>query len=76
MAARLNTSLDRSADGALPLEANPLENISNTQKIGAVILNGRLLPKELLQKMLSDAEAAINKKIGLCRRVRENLPSH
>lgn len=43
------------------LEANPLENISNTEKIAAVVVNGKLLSKELLQKMLSDAEALANK---------------
>ncbi len=40
------------------LEANPLENIRNTQRINAVVLNGSYLPKEALQKMLADAEAA------------------
>lgn len=44
------------------LEANPLENISNTQRIAAVVLNGKLLSKELLQKMLSDAEAHANRR--------------
>ncbi|MDQ4121883.1 MAG: amidohydrolase family protein [Acidobacteriota bacterium] len=44
------------------LEANPLENIRNTQKIGAVVLNGKLLPKELLQNKLSGAKAIANKK--------------
>ena len=42
------------------LEANPLENIGNSRKITAVMLNGKLLPKEVLQKMLSDAEATVN----------------
>lgn len=32
------------------LEANPLDDISNTQRINAVIMNGRYLPKEELQK--------------------------
>lgn len=40
------------------LEANPLENISNTKRIAAVIVNGRLIPKASLEKMLIDAEAA------------------
>jgi imidazolonepropionase-like amidohydrolase len=44
------------------LEANPLEDISNTQSIHAVVLNGRYLSKETLQKMLTDAEANANKK--------------
>lgn len=38
------------------LDANPLENIRNTQRINTVVLNGRYLPKEVLQKMLADAE--------------------
>ncbi|HEX5705361.1 MAG TPA: amidohydrolase family protein [Pyrinomonadaceae bacterium] len=43
------------------LEANPLENISHTKRINAVIVNGRLLPRVSLDKMLKDAEAAANK---------------
>jgi hypothetical protein len=43
------------------LEANPLENISNTKRINAVIVGGRLIPKVSLDKMLMDAEAAANK---------------
>jgi imidazolonepropionase-like amidohydrolase len=43
------------------LEANPLENISNTKRISAVVVNGRLIPKVSLEKMLRDAEAAANK---------------
>ena len=38
------------------LEANPLENIKNTRRIAAVVLNGKYLSKEALQKMLADAE--------------------
>ena len=43
------------------LEANPLENISNTKRINAVIVNGKLIRKVSLDKMLKDAEAAANK---------------
>jgi imidazolonepropionase-like amidohydrolase len=43
------------------LDANPLEEISNTQSIHAVVLNGRLLPKVLLQNMLTLVEADANK---------------
>jgi hypothetical protein len=43
------------------LEANPLENISNTKRITAVIVDGRLIPKVSLDKMLRDAEAAANR---------------
>src|SRR6516165_6038160 len=40
------------------LEASPLEDISNTQKINAVVLNGHLLDRPTLDKMLTDVEAA------------------
>lgn len=43
------------------LEANPLENISNTKTITAVIVGGRLISKVSLDKMLMDAEAAASK---------------
>lgn len=36
------------------LEANPLEDIGNAKRIAAVVLNGRYLPKDSLQKMLAD----------------------
>lgn len=44
------------------LEANPLENIRNTQRINAVVLNGMYLPKETLQRMLAGVEAAAKRK--------------
>jgi imidazolonepropionase-like amidohydrolase len=44
------------------LEANPLERISNTQKVAAVVANGRYVPKETLLKMLADVEAKANKR--------------
>jgi len=40
------------------LEANPLENISNTKRINAVVVNGKLIPRVTLDKMLKDSEAA------------------
>src|SRR3989449_7271655 len=40
------------------LSANPLEDIANTQKIAAVIVNGRYLRRADLDKMLGRAEAA------------------
>jgi amidohydrolase family protein len=40
------------------LDANPLKDIHNTQKIRAVVLNGRYLDRAVLDKML--AEAATN----------------
>jgi hypothetical protein len=44
------------------LDANPLEDIANTKKILAVVVNGKYLPKDSLQKMLADVEALANKK--------------
>jgi imidazolonepropionase-like amidohydrolase len=36
------------------LDANPLDDISNTQKIRAVVLNGRYLDRTTLDKLLAD----------------------
>jgi imidazolonepropionase-like amidohydrolase len=44
------------------LDANPLDDIGNTKRIAAVVLNGRYLSKESREKMLADVEAAANKK--------------
>ena len=44
------------------LDANPLTDINNTRKIDAVIVGGKYLPKETLQKMLVEVEAVANKK--------------
>lgn len=38
------------------LDANPLEDIHNTQKIRAVVLNGRYLDRSALDKLLVDSE--------------------
>ncbi len=43
------------------LEANPLEDIRNTQKIAAVILNGRYLSRADLQKILQKVEDSAKK---------------
>jgi hypothetical protein len=43
------------------LGANPLENIGNTRKIGAVVVNGRLLDRKTLDRTLSQIEAANRK---------------
>lgn len=40
------------------LDANPLEDIHNTERIRAVVLNGRYLDRSTLDKMLRDAEEA------------------
>src|SRR4030095_3107627 len=44
------------------LDANPLQDISNTQRIYAVVINGKLLKRETLDKMLADAETFAAKK--------------
>ena len=44
------------------LDANPLEDISNTKKINAVVLNGRLLDRNALDKVFNEIEAAAKKK--------------
>jgi imidazolonepropionase-like amidohydrolase len=43
------------------LDANPLEKIDNTRKIAGVVVNGKYLARESLQKMLADVEAIANK---------------
>jgi len=54
------------------LDANPIENINNTQKINAVVVNGRLLERPALDDMLAQVEAIANQKTkaqpvsGLC----------
>ena len=44
------------------LDANPLADISNTKRIRAVMLSGRLVEKTALDEMLAKAEAANKKK--------------
>jgi len=43
------------------LDANPLEDIRNTQKIAGVVVNGRYLSRAELDKMLAGVEAAAAK---------------
>jgi len=40
------------------LNANPLDDIGNTKKIEAVIVNGRYLSRKQLDQLLADVEAA------------------
>jgi cytosine/adenosine deaminase-related metal-dependent hydrolase len=42
------------------LDANPLQDISNTQRIHAVVVNGRLLDGAALDALLAQAEATAN----------------
>ncbi|MGI8581077.1 MAG: amidohydrolase family protein [Chitinophagaceae bacterium] len=44
------------------LDANPLEDISNTRKINAVVANGRLLQRKDLDKLLEDARVQVKGK--------------
>jgi imidazolonepropionase-like amidohydrolase len=41
----------------LLLEANPIEDINNTKRIDAVVLDGRYFSKEAREKMMKEAEA-------------------
>ena len=41
------------------LEANPLDNISNTQRIHAVVMNGRLFDRAELDRLLEDARSSV-----------------
>ena len=43
------------------LDVNPLEDISNTQKINSVVVNGKLIGRNDLDKMLTEVEVAANK---------------
>jgi len=53
------------------LDANPLDDISNTKQIAAVVLNGRYYSKEAREKMLADVEAS--KVTKLLRDIEERL---
>ena len=44
------------------LDANPLDDISNTKRIAAVVLNGRFLSNEFRERILEEVEAGVNKK--------------
>ena len=44
------------------LDGNPLEDIRNTRKISAVVVNGRILDKPELQKLFDDALQSMKKR--------------
>ena len=48
----------------LLLSADPLQNITNTRKIEAVIINGRLPDRRELDSLLAAAENAVKNKQG------------
>jgi imidazolonepropionase-like amidohydrolase len=58
---KLGTIEEKKEADLVLLEANPLDDIRNTQKIAAVIHQGKLLDRAALDKLLADVEAA-NKK--------------
>jgi len=43
------------------LDANPLVDIRNTQRINAVVANGRFFDRKALDKMLGEAAGAANR---------------
>jgi imidazolonepropionase-like amidohydrolase len=44
------------------LDANPLDQITNTQKIAAIVEDGRYIDRSALQKMLSELESMASKR--------------
>jgi imidazolonepropionase-like amidohydrolase len=44
------------------LEASPLQNITNTTRINAVVVNGRLLERKALDNMLNQVEAVASRR--------------
>jgi imidazolonepropionase-like amidohydrolase len=57
---RLGTIEEGKLADMVLLDANPLEDIRNTEKIAAVIVNGRYLSRADLDKMLAGVEVAAN----------------
>src|SRR5579863_4760087 len=55
---RLGTIEEGKLADMVLLDANPLEDIRNTQKIAGVVVNGRYLSRADLDKMLAGVEAA------------------
>jgi 8-hydroxy-5-deazaflavin:NADPH oxidoreductase len=58
--AHLDTQTAAKLADLVLLDANPLEDIRNTRRIRAVVLNGRYLDRQALDGLLADAERAAN----------------
>jgi adenine deaminase len=58
---RLGTVVMGKVADLVLLDANPLEDIANTQKIAAVIVNGKYFSCNELQKMLQKVEGSAKK---------------
>jgi imidazolonepropionase-like amidohydrolase len=61
LTASLGTVEEGKLADLLLLEANPLEDITNTKKIAAVVANGRYFSKQALNQLLESAEEAARK---------------
>jgi len=62
MSERFGTIQQEKVADLVLLDANPLEEISNTKKIAAVVVGGKLFTKDALQQMLANVEAAANQR--------------
>jgi imidazolonepropionase-like amidohydrolase len=59
---RLGTIENGKVADLVLLDANPLDDIRNTQKIAAVVVNGRYLSRADLDRMLAEVERAARRK--------------
>lgn len=57
----LGTVTERKLADLVVLEANPLENIENTKRIAAVVLNGRYLSRAALDTLLNRAAGIVRR---------------
>ncbi len=58
LANELGTIQERKLADLVLLDGNPLKNIANTKRISAVIVDGRYLSKEMLEKILADTASS------------------
>ncbi len=57
---RLGTVEEGKIADLILLDANPLEDISNTGRIDGVVVNGMFFPQAVLRMMLANVEKAAN----------------